>query len=60
MQELSKLSTIIGAIRFASAVYVLHAFRKKSKAGIATPGKDIRMIEQRLREAERLHKENET
>lgn len=47
-------------VRFASAVYVLHAFQKKSKAGIATPGKDIRMIEQRLREAERLHKENET
>jgi phage-related protein len=47
-------------VRFASAVYVLHAFQKKSKAGIATPKTDIRMIEQRLREAERLHKENET
>ena len=46
-------------VRFASAVYVLHAFQKKSKAGIATPRTDIRMIEQRLREAERLHKENE-
>ena len=47
-------------VRFASVVYVLHAFQKKSKAGIATPKTDIRMIEQRLREAERLHKENKT
>jgi phage-related protein len=45
--------------RFASAVYVLHAFQKKSKAGIATPRTDIRVIEQRLREVERLHKKNE-
>ena len=47
-------------VRFASAVYVLHAFQKKSKSGVATPATDIRMIEQRLREAERLHKENKT
>ena len=47
-------------VKFKGAIYVLHAFQKKSKAGIATPRMDIRMIEQRLREAERLHKENET
>lgn len=47
-------------VRFASAVYVLHAFQKKSKAGSATPKTEIRVIGQRLREAERLHKENET
>lgn len=45
-------------VRFASAVYVLHAFQKKSKKGIATPRADIRLIEQRLRDAERLHKES--
>lgn len=50
----------IYTVRFASAVYVLHAFQKKSKAGIATPKPDIRLIEQRLRDAERLHKESET
>jgi phage-related protein len=44
-------------VRFASAVYVLHAFQKKSKKGIATPAQDIQLIEQRLREAERIHKE---
>jgi phage-related protein len=43
------------AVRFASAIYVLHAFQKKSKKGVATPQADIRVIEQRLREAERLH-----
>ena len=44
-------------VRFASAVYVLHAFQKKSKKGIATPVFDLQLIEQRLREAERIHKE---
>jgi len=43
-------------VRFASAIYVLHALQKKSKRGVATPQADIRMIEQRLREAERLHR----
>lgn len=44
-------------VRFASAVYVLHAFQKKSKQGIATPKMDAHLIEQRLREAQRLHEE---
>ena len=44
-------------VRLASAVYVLHAFQKKSKTGIATPMTDIRLIEQRLRDAQRLHEE---
>jgi phage-related protein len=38
-------------IRFAKAVYVLHAFQKKSKKGIATPKSDIDLIKQRLRMA---------
>jgi phage-related protein len=45
-------------VRFASAVYVLHAFQKKSKTGIATPKVDLRLIRQRLSEAERLYKES--
>lgn len=44
-------------VRFDTAIYVLHAFQKKSKSGIATPKADIRLIEQRLREAARLHEE---
>ena len=39
-------------VRFAQRVYVLHAFQKKSKRGIATPKSEIRLIEQRLRAAE--------
>lgn len=46
-------------VRFATAVYVLHAFQKKSKSGISTPKSDLDLIEQRLREAAKLHKELE-
>lgn len=35
-------------LRFAGAVYVLHAFQKKSKRGIATPKAELDLIEQRL------------
>lgn len=39
-------------VRFASAVYVLHAFKKKSKQGIKTPQGDIELIKQRLKDAQ--------
>ncbi|MDO8672308.1 MAG: type II toxin-antitoxin system RelE/ParE family toxin, partial [Dehalococcoidia bacterium] len=38
-------------VRFSSAVYVLHAFQKKSKHAIATPKGDIELIHSRLRRA---------
>jgi phage-related protein len=41
--------------RFASAVYVVHAFKKKSKKGIKTPQSDIELIKRRLKEAEATH-----
>lgn len=43
-------------VRFAEAIYVLHAFQKKSKRGIATPRQEIELIRQRLAEAEQLHR----
>ena len=46
-------------LRFAGAVYVLHAYQKKSKTGRATPRRDLELIKQRLREAERIAKELE-
>ena len=46
-------------VRFPEAIYVLHAFQKKSKKGIATPKKDIDLIHRRLAEAERLHRERQ-
>lgn len=38
-------------LRIAGVVYVLHAFQKKSKTGIATPKQDIKLIEARLKRA---------
>lgn len=44
-------------VRFREAIYVLHAFQKKSKSGIATPKPDIDLIGRRLALAERHYKE---
>jgi phage-related protein len=46
-------------LRYAGAVYVLHAFQKKSKSGRETPRRDIELVKQRLREAEQIAKERE-
>jgi phage-related protein len=43
-------------VRFADAVYVLHAFQKKSKTGRETPHSDVETIRRRLREAEEMSK----
>ena len=43
------------AVRFTGMVYVLHAFQKKSKSGVATPRHDIALIEQRLKRAKEDH-----
>jgi phage-related protein len=44
-------------VRFADAVYVLHAFKKKSKQGIKTPQPDIDLVKRRLRDAEQDYAE---
>jgi phage-related protein len=46
-------------LRYAGAVYVLHAFQKKSKTGRETPRRDIELVRQRLREAEQIAKQRE-
>ncbi len=43
-------------VKFATAVYVLHAFQKKSKSGIATPKHELDLIAARLKDAEALHR----
>ncbi len=43
--------------QFSGRIYVLHAFQKKSKSGIATPQRDIGLIRRRLAEAQRLNRE---
>jgi phage-related protein len=47
-------------VRFTSAIYVLHAFKKTSKRGIKTPQHDIDLIRQRLKAAEAHHNQKET
>ena len=47
-------------VRYAEAVYVLHAFQKKSKTGRETPRHDMDLIKQRLREAEQMAKEKKS
>lgn len=42
-------------VKFAEAIYVLHAFQKKSKSGVATPRRDLDLIRERLRLAKELH-----
>ena len=39
-------------VRFERAVYVLHAFQKKARRGIATPKKELDTVRRRLRLAE--------
>jgi phage-related protein len=39
-------------VRFAGAIYILHAFQKKSKRGIETPKREIEIIKTRLKVAE--------
>ena len=45
-------------VKFAGVIYVLHAFQKKSKQGIATPKQDIDLIEARLKRAKEHYLEH--
>lgn len=47
----------IYTVRFAGVVYVLHAFQKKSKAGIKTPQGDVSLIHDRLKRAQQDYEE---
>jgi phage-related protein len=44
-------------VRLEHAVYVLHAFQKKSKQGIATPRSEIEVVKQRLKRAMEIDRE---
>lgn len=46
-------------VRYASAVYVLHCFQKKSTAGIVTPKPDIDLIKARLKAVEALEQQEQ-
>ena len=51
---------LVYTTKFAGFVYVLHAFKKKSTRGIATPKKEMDKVQIRLKEAERLFRSNES
>lgn len=44
-------------VRFRKAVYVLHAFQKKSPSGVRTARTDVRLIEDRLAAAKEDYEE---
>ena len=46
------------AAQLGDAVYVLHAFQKKSKKGIQTPKHEIEIIKARLKTAEAHYQDN--
>jgi phage-related protein len=45
-------------LNLGKAIYVLHAFMKKSKSGIGLPRPDIALIERRLRRAREMDAED--
>ena len=46
-------------VKLRSAIYVLHCFQKKSPKGGKMPLVDMRLVQQRLREAEAMEKASE-
>ena len=44
-------------VKFATTIYVLHAFQKKSKAGVKTPTEVLELIRRRLKAAEADYKD---
>jgi phage-related protein len=48
----------IYTLKFTGAVYVLHAFQKKSKRGAQTPKQDVDLIKERLKMARQHYAEN--
>lgn len=48
------LEVVVDTVKFQRVVYVLHAFKKKSKKGARTPREDLDTIRLRLRWAEEL------
>jgi phage-related protein len=47
------------AVQLGGRIYVLHAFQKKSKKGIATPKQDVELIKQRYAQAKEWAKHEE-
>jgi phage-related protein len=46
-------------VKLEKVIYVLHAFQKKSKRGIATPRTELELVKQRWQKAIQIDKELE-
>lgn len=46
---------VVYTVELKESVFVLHAFQKKSKSGIATPKNEIELIKQRLLDVKALY-----
>ena len=46
---------VIYTVEMDDFIFVLHAFQKKSKSGIATPKQEIELLKNRLKEAKALY-----
>src|SRR5712671_2073444 len=49
-QDESGTYRAVYTVSIGDAIYVIHAFQKKSKAGIATPKSEIDLVRQRLKQ----------
>ncbi|NEQ87593.1 MAG: addiction module toxin RelE [Moorea sp. SIO2I5] len=47
------------AVKIGNAIYVLHAFKKKSNTGIKTPKQTIDLIKERLKQAQKIAKKQD-
>ena len=47
------------AVKLGQDLYVLHAFKKKSKSGISTPKKEIDLVRERLKKLKAQLKEDQ-
>jgi len=46
---------VVYTLKFSEAVYVLHAFQKKSKKGVRTPKREMDLVGERLKRARENH-----
>jgi phage-related protein len=59
LRHASDAYRVVTAVQLGRRIYVLHAFQKKSKKGIATPKRDVDLIKKRYGEAQELAREYE-
>ena len=47
---------VVDALQIGAHIWVVHAFQKKSKSGIATPKAEIDLIRERLKRLKEAHR----